>query len=398
MLSVEMNFADRIKDLKGSEIREILKFIGKPGIISFAGGLPAPELFPIEEIDEATTAILKSDGSKALQYTPSEGFLPLREKISQLMTDYGLKKITSDNILIVNGSQQGLDFSGKLFLNPGDVVICESPTYLGAINAFRAYQCKFIECPSDDEGMNIEELKKILSKTPNIKLIYVTPDFQNPSGKTWSITRRKQLVDVINPYNIPVIEDNPYRELRYEGEQIPPIKSFDTLGNVVFLGTFSKTICPGLRIAWVCAHEKVLEKYILAKESADLQCNPLSQRQINYFLENCDFESHIAKIIHVYKRRRDLMLKIMEDNFPSEITYRKSKGGLFIWVDLPKHLNARDLLERAFQEKLAFVTGSPFFPNGGHENHFRLCFSNMTESLITEGMNKLARIIKDFVK
>lgn len=394
---MEMNFSDRISHLKGSEIREILKFIGKPGIISFAGGLPAPELFPIEEIKEATTAILETDGSNALQYTPSEGFLPLREKISQIMTNYGLKKITTDNILIVNGSQQGLDFSGKLFLNPDDVVICESPTYLGAINAFKGYQCRFVECPSDDEGMNIEELKKILSKTLDVKLLYVTPDFQNPSGKTWSIERRKKLVDVVNQYNIPVIEDNPYKELRYEGEQIPPIKSFDTQGNVIFLGTFSKTICPGLRIAWVCAHEKVLEKYILAKESADLQCNPLSQRQINYFLENYDYESHIDKIIKVYKRRRDLMLKILEENFPFEISYRKSKGGLFIWVELPKHLNARDLLEIAFKEKLAFVTGSSFFPNGGHKNYFRLCFSNMPELLIAEGMQKLAQLVNDFI-
>ncbi|MHA2306270.1 MAG: aminotransferase-like domain-containing protein [Candidatus Hodarchaeales archaeon] len=395
---MEINFADRIRHLKGSEIREILKFIGKPGIISFAGGLPAPELFPIEEIKEATTAILESDGSESLQYTPSEGFLPLREKISQIMTNYGLKKITPDNILMVNGSQQGLDFSGKLFLNPDDVVICESPTYLGAINAFKVYQCKFIECPSDDEGMNIEALKKILSKTQNVKLLYVTPDFQNPSGKTWSITRRKKLVDVVNHYNIPVIEDNPYRELRYEGDQIPPIKSFDTKGNIIFLGTFSKTICPGLRIAWVCAHEKVLNKYILAKESADLQCNPLSQRQVNYFLEKYDFESHIAKIIKVYKRRRDLMLENMEHKFPSNISYRKSKGGLFIWVELPEHLNTRDLLELAFRENIAFVPGGSFFPNGEHENYFRLCFSNMTESLITEGMNNLAHIVKEFVQ
>lgn len=247
-----LKYAERMDRIKASEIRELLKLTVRPEIISFAGGLPAPELFPVEEMKKVSLKVLEESGEQALQYSPTEGFTPLREKIAKRMEQVGVNT-KAENILITSGSQQGLDFSGKIFLNPGDVVVVESPSYLGAINAFKAYECEFLEVPTDENGMIMEELEKALADTERVKMIYVIPDFQNPSGRTWSLDRRKKLLEIANKYNLPIIEDNPYGELRFEGERLPSIKSMDTDGRVVFLGTFSKTFCPGLRIGWVCA-------------------------------------------------------------------------------------------------------------------------------------------------
>ncbi len=391
---MELRYADRMKQVKGLETREIMKFIGKPDIISFAGGLPAPELFPIEELKGIAVKVLETDGENALQYVPTDGYPPLREKIVERMQKLGIKS-SVENILIINGSQQGIDFSGKIFLNPGDTVICEKPSYLGAIGAFRAYQAQFIEIPTDKNGMKLEELEKTIAITPKAKLIYVTPDFQNPTGITWSAKRRKDFMEVVNEYNLPVIEDNPYGELRYEGENVPPIKSFDTEGRVIFLGTFSKILCPGFRIGWICADEKVLRKYTLIKEVSDLQCNSMAQREVAMFLEEYDIETHIKKIRQVYKRRRDIMIKIIQEEFPPEAKLFIPKGGLFTWIELPEHINGRELLEKAQEQKVAFVPGGCFYPNGGHENSIRLNFSNMPEDKIVVGMKRIARILRE---
>lgn len=392
-----IKFSDRMERIKASEIRELLKLTVKPEIISFAGGLPAPELFPVEEMKEISVKVLEESGDKALQYSPTEGFPPLREKIAKRMEAVGIKT-TGDNILITNGSQQGLDFSGKIFLNPDDVVVCESPSYLGAINAFKAYECKFKEVPTDDDGMIMEDLEKILSETDNVKMIYVIPDFQNPSGRTWSLERRKKLVELGNKYDLPIIEDNPYGELRFEGERLPSIKSLDTEGRVVFLGTFSKTFCPGLRIGWVCAEDEVLNKYILVKQGADLQTNSMSQREINEFLESYDLDEHIEKIRKLYKNRRDLMINTMKEHFPPEVKYTYPVGGLFTWAVLPEHINARELMAKALERNVAFVPGGSFFPNGGNENTMRINYSNMPEDKIVEGIKILGEVIKDALK
>ena len=386
-----LKYADRMGGVKVSELREILKFI-KPGLVSFAGGLPAPELFPVKELMKITIKVLEESGSTALQYTPSEGYIPLREKIVERMKKLGVET-SIENILIVNGSQQGLDFSGKIFLNPDDIVICESPSYLGAINAFKTYQCNFIEVPTDNNGMKLEELERILTNTPKAKMIYVIPDFQNPTGKTWSTERRKKLLDVANKFNIPVIEDNPYGELRFEGEKVNPIKSFDTEGRVIFLGTFSKILCPGFRIGWICAEKEVLENYILIKQAADLQCNPLTQRQIALFLEECNLDDHIEHLIAVYKSRRDAMISIIREEFPKGVNFSYPEGGFFIWIELPQYINARDLLKKTQEYNVVFVPGDSFCPNGGHENYFRLNFSNMSEDKIISGMRKIAEIL-----
>jgi len=391
-----INYAKRMEGIKASEIRELLKLTERPEIISFAGGLPAPELFPIEDIERASVEVLREQGAKALQYGSTEGYTPLREKIAKRMKVFGIDT-NADNILITNGSQQGLDFTGRVFLDPDDVVLCESPSYLGAIQAFRAYQPKFVEVPTDNNGMIMEELEKIVETTDKIKVIYVIPDFQNPSGRTWSVERRKKLIEIANKYNLPIVEDNPYGELRFEGEMLPSIKHFDTEDRVIFLGTFSKTFCPGFRLGWTCASKEILSKYIMAKQGADLQASTILQMQLDKFLELCDLDKHIEKIKVAYKIRRDLMVNMMKEEFPEGVQFTYPEGGLFTWVVLPKHINARELALKAIEKNVAFVPGGSFFPNGGNENTMRLNYSNMDEERIILGVKRLAEAIKEMM-
>lgn len=390
------NFAKRMEGIKASEIRELLKLTQRPEVISFAGGLPAPELFPVDIVKEVTSEILDEQGTSALQYGTTEGYTPLREKIAKRMEVFGIKA-TAEDILITSGSQQGLDFTGKIFLDPGDVVLCESPSYLGALNAFKAYQPKFIEVPTDDYGMKMDELEKILESTDRIKVIYVIPDFQNPSGRTWSVERREKLIELANKYNLPVVEDNPYGELRFEGEIPPSIKSMDTEGRVIFLGTFSKTFCPGFRLGWTHASKELLNKYIMVKQGADLQASTISQMTLNKYLEKYNLDDHIEKIKKVYVKRRDLMLKTMEEEFPSGVKFTRPEGGLFTWVTLPQHINARDLAKKAIEKNVAFVPGGSFFPNGGNENTLRINYSNMDEERIVLGVKRLGECIKEMM-
>lgn len=391
-----LNYSKRMDNIKASEIRELLKLTQKPEIISFAGGLPAPELFPVEEMKKISVDVLDEQGSKALQYGPTEGYEPLREAITKRMEKVGVKA-NSNNILVISGSQQGLDFSGKIFLNEDDIVLCESPSYLGAINAFRAYEPKFIEVPTDEHGMIMEDVEEILKKNDRVKLIYVIPDFQNPSGRTWSVERRKRIVELANEYNVVIIEDNPYGELRFEGEFLPAVKHYDTEGRVVFLGTFSKIFCPGLRLGWVCADSEALNKYILIKQGADLQASTISQMQVAKFLNDYDIDAHIEKLKKVYRKRRDLMIGTMKEEFPEGVTFTNPEGGLFTWVVLPEHINARVLAEKALANNVAFVPGGSFFPNGGNENTFRLNYSNMDEERIVIGIKRLAKVIKEMM-
>lgn len=394
---MSLNYAKRMDNIKASEIRELLKLTQKPEIISFAGGLPAPESFPIEEFIKVTKEVLEESGEQALQYGPTEGFQPLREAIVERMSKVQVE-LKADNILVTSGSQQGLDFAAKLLINPGDIILCESPTYLGAINAFKAYEPKFIEIETDDHGMNMEILEKTLKENDNVKFIYAIPDFQNPSGKTWSLERRKKLVELANEYNVIIIEDNPYGELRFEGEFLPAIKHFDTEGRVAFLGTFSKILAPGLRLGWVAADSALLEKFIMLKQGADLQSSTISQMDVAKFLEQYDLGDHIQKIIDLYRVRRDLMLKTMEEEFPEEVTFTYPEGGLFTWVVLPEYMNARDLAVKALEENVAYVPGGSFYPNGGNENSFRLNYSNMDEEKIVIGIKRLGKVLKDALK
>ena len=392
---MSMVYATRMDSLRASEIREILKITQREEVISFAGGLPAPELFPVEMLKEISCQVLTESGRSALQYSTTEGYEPLRRKIAERVGRKFQTKVSTQQVLITCGSQQALDFTGKLFLDEEDVVLCESPTYLAAISAFRAYQPQFVEVPTDDNGMIMAALEKILATTDRVKLIYVIPDFQNPTGRTWSLERRQRLVELATRYEIPVIEDNPYGELRFEGELLPSLKSMDTAGLVIGTGTFSKTFCPGMRIGWLIAEPELIEKYVLIKQGADLCTSLRSQMEVDMFMERYDFEANLGKLTDLYRKRRDAMVEALEEMMPTGVKFTRPQGGLFLWVELPSHISAVELLRECLKRDVAFVPGDAFFPNGGVKNTLRLNYSNMPENRIREGIQRLAGVIKE---
>lgn len=394
---MKSRYAKRVENIKASEIRELLKLTQRPGIISFAGGLPAPELFPIEELIAVSKEVLEIQGYQALQYGPTEGYLPLREDITKRMKKVHVE-VDPDNILITSGSQQGLDFVGRIFIDDGDVILCESPTYLGAIDAFDFYGPEFVEIETDTDGMDMEDLEAALKKHKNVKFIYVIPDFQNPSGRTWSIERRKSLLELANKYDVMVVEDSPYGELVFEGEITPSVMHYDTEGRVIFLGTFSKLFCPGMRLGWVAASAEILERFIFVKQISDLQVSGVNQMNMSKYIENYDLDEHIETIKRVYKSRRDVMMNAIDEYFPDEVGYNYPNGGLFTWLIFPEYINARELAVKALEQNVAFVPGGSFYPNGGHENTARLNFSNMDEERIIEGIKRLGNVIKAELK
>ena len=391
---MRMKFANRIDSLRASDIREILKITQRAEVISFAGGLPAPELFPVEEIKEISRLLMEESGRVALQYSTTEGYEPLRQKIAARIGRKFQTQASAEEVMITSGSQQALDFTGKLFLDAGDVVLCESPTYLAAISAFRAYQPEFIDVPTDDDGMIIEELERILATTDNVKLVYVIPDFQNPTGRTWSLERRRRFIETVSRYGVAVLEDNPYGELRFEGEILPSIKSMDREGLVIGTGTFSKTFCPGMRIGWLVAAPPVIEKYVLIKQGADLCTSLRNQMEIDLFMELFDFEGNLVRLTELYRQRRNSMVAALEAMMPEGVSFTRPQGGLFLWVTLPERIKAIELLKRCLEQNVAFVPGDSFFPNGGVENTLRLNYSNMPEDRIREGVARLAAAIR----
>ena len=390
-----VKYAKRMDLFKKSELGEILKLIEEPDIISFAGGLPASELFPVEEMKKVSVKVLDENGEEALQYSGSQGYLPLRNHIAKRMNEKGKTNVKAEDILVTSGSQQALDFAGNVFLDEGDIVLCESPSYLGALNAFKGYKPRIMEVPTDKEGMITEGLEKILKENDRVKFIYVIPEFQNPTGVTWSLDRRKKFMEVVNKYEIPVIEDNPYGELRYEGEFLPALKSFDTKGLVIYLGTFSKIFCPGYRLGWTCASKDILQKFITCKENSDLQTSTIGQRELSKYIDDYDLDEHVEKIKSTYKKRRDLMLDCMEKEFPEGVSFTHPHGGLFTWVKLPEKLNAQDLMKKCVENKVAYVPGGFFFPEGNKENYFRLNYSSSKEEKILEGIKRLGDVLKE---
>lgn len=389
-----MKYANRMDRIKASEIRELLKLTQRPEIISFAGGLPAPELFPLEAVEKAMSVTMQNQGARALQYGPTEGYDPLRKHIVGLMGEMGVKADYND-ILITNGSQQGLDFAGRVFLNKDDYVIVESPSYLGAINAFKAYQCNFLEVGTDADGMLMDELEATIREHGDkVKMIYVIPDFQNPSGRTWSLERRQQLLSLAKQFDLPILEDNPYGLLRFEGEQLPSIRSMDDDGRVIFLGTFSKILIPGFRLGWVEADQEILQKFILCKQGADLQASTVNQMTAANLLDEFDIYAHIENLKTVYRKRRDAMLHAMDTYFPAGVTYTRPIGGLFAWVELPEHINTTELGAKAIEHHVAFVPGASFYPNSGNQHCMRVNYSMMNEEKIDEGIKRLGELIR----
>ena len=399
-------YAQRTKALKSSAIRELLKLTQKPEMISFAGGLPAPDVFPTARFQQACEKVLKENAKQALQYGASEGYEPLREMIARHIQRYGIKA-DIENVLITSGSQQALDLIGKLLINPGDRVLVEAPTYLGALQAFNVYGAEYISVLSDDNGLCTDQLEKPMRAGP--KFMYVLPNFQNPGGTTLSEVRRQELVLLADRYGIPIVEDDPYGQLRYEGEHLTPLVVLDrvnlrrdngySLGNVIYLSTFSKTLAPGLRLGWIVAPAEVIAKLIQLKQGADLHTSTFTQIVAYEVAKDGFLDEHVKLIRKVYRERRDAMLEALEKFFPEEVTWTHPKGGLFLWVTLPKGMNCQKLFEEAVRENVAFVPGDCFYAGNGFAEqgllHFRLNFSYGTIEQIREGVRRLSIAVKN---
>jgi len=397
-------YAQRTQRMTSSVIRELLKLTALPDIISFAGGLPGPDLFPVDEMREATEIVLETRGRVALQYSTTEGFPPLREMIVRHMARYGIV-VDIDNVLITSGSQQALDLIGKILINTGDKILTENPTYLGALQAFTMYGADFVTVPTDDDGLMTGKLEEALRCGP--KFMYVLPNFQNPSGVTLSLERRKQLIRTADHYGIPIIEDDPYGQLRYEGDHIKPLVVIDAeclecdhngkyTGNVIYLSTFSKTLAPGLRLGWIVAPKEVINRLVQAKQGTDLQSSTFDQ-MVAFEVGNGGFiDRHVHRIRDVYGHRRNVMLQALDKAFPDSslgVRWTRPLGGLFLWMTLPEWMDAAELLKEAIKEKVAFVPGFAFYPGADVHNTMRLNFSYGRDDQIEEGIARLGRVI-----
>lgn len=388
-------FSDRVVKTKKSFIREILKVTESNDAISFAGGLPNPISFPIDEIKRASIEVLEEDGESALQYAITEGYRPLREIISKRYLEKKGLEISPDEIIITNGSQQGLDLISKVFIEKGDNILMEKPGYLGAIQAFSMYEPEINQVDLENDGLNIEKLEQELKLRKN-KLIYTVPDFQNPTGTCYSETKRKEISKLLMDNDVLMIEDNPYGELRFMGEEKQNFKSYMKEKSIL-LGSFSKIVSPGLRLGWVCASEEIIDKVILAKQASDLHTNFFTQRIVCNYLANNDIDVHIEMIRNKYKDQRDVMVKSIEKYLPDNIEFTRPEGGMFLWIKLPRSFSAVELFEYATKEKVLFVPGNPFYVEDENVNTLRLNYTNSSTDVIEEGIKRLAVAMEKMV-
>jgi 2-aminoadipate transaminase len=373
-----------------SFVREILKVTEDPEIISFAGGLPSPESFPHQEIKEAAIQVLEEDGAQALQYSTTEGYYPLREWVAHRYQMKGLV-VDPEDILITNGSQQGLDLVGKIFLNQKDPVLVERPTYLAALQSFGLYEPEFHSLPLEKDGVHVNRLEEALTQFYP-KLFYAVPNFQNPTGISYSLKRRKEVARLLNDSDTVFVEDNPYGEIRFMGEDQPPLKAF--LEDSVLLGSFSKIVSPGIRLGWITTPTEIMDKLVTAKQASDLHSSLLSQMIVHRYLSLYDVEAHLNKIRSMYKRQRDLMVTLIQEEFPEGVKCTEPEGGMFLWVTLPEGMSTLELFEIALKEKVAFVPGQAFYAENPQFNTLRMNFSNSSEEKIKEGIYRLAKSIK----
>lgn len=386
--------------MKKSEIREILKLLQNPDMISFAGGLPSPDSFPVEEVKDITSMILDTQGAAALQYGTTEGDPELRQMILKRHSEQGLN-LTDEKLAISTGSQQALDILSKIFIDRGDCVICGLPSYLGGLSSFKVYGAELVGVPFDENGMRADELQKTIvrlqKENKKIKFIYVIPDFQNPAGITMPGSRRKEILDIASQHDILILEDSPYRDIRFEGKPQKLIYEMDKEERVITLFTFSKIFAPGFRIAWLLASPLIINKFILAKQSADI-CSPvLVQKIIAEYMKRGLLDKNLVKTISLYKTRRDHMLGCFEKYMPGGVKWTKPEGGLFLFLTLPENINADDLMKVAVERNVAFVKGSVFYCNGSGKNTMRINFSYCDTEDITKGVERLAAVIKEYI-
>jgi 2-aminoadipate transaminase len=390
-------YAQRMGRLKASAIREILKVTELPDVISFAGGLPAPELFPVREFARACQEVLETDGAAAMQYSVTEGYTPLRQWICDYLRTSNAIECEPHQVLIISGSQQGLDLIGKVLLDPGDYVVIENPAYLGAIQAFDAYEARYLNVASDDDGMRTEDLDRLLRQAPaKPKLVYLVPNFENPTGVTLSLRRRHELIQVCSEHGIPIFEDDPYGRLRYSGEALPSIMALAKGRNTIYMSTVSKIIAPGMRVAWLVLPDPALyERVVPAKQAADLHTSSFTQRAVYaYARVPGQVETHIAHMLPVYRRRRDLMLATLARAMPQGSSWTHPDGGLFLWARVPEGVDTQELLTHASEKKVAFVPGAPFWVNADVRNTMRLNFSNASEGALETGIMRLGDLVK----
>jgi 2-aminoadipate transaminase len=402
-------YAQRNQRMGRSVIRELLKFTMQPEVISFAGGLPAPELFPIERTQEAACRLLAQNGAQALQYGTTEGYPPLRQFICDQMATYGIRA-QLDNVLVTAGSQQALDAVGKVLINPGDRILVEEPTYMGALQAWNAYQAEYAPVPIDDDGICTAQMEPALRTGP--KFMYVLPNFQNPGGTTLSLERRREVVALSNQYGVPIVEDDPYGALRFEGEDLPALMTLDhdlqaasrsnshgfTEGNVIYLGTFSKTLAPGLRLGWIVAPTEVIDQMVMAKQGMDLHTSTFTQILAYEVAKDGFLEEHITEIRRVYGQRRQVMIEALEHYFPEGCSWTRPQGGLFLWARVPAWIDTAALLDEAIKFKVAYVPGFAFYtdPQRGR-NTMRLNFSCAQPAQIEEGIRRLGNLLKQTI-
>ncbi|MBP6819349.1 MAG: PLP-dependent aminotransferase family protein [Ferrovibrio sp.] len=394
--------AQGVNDLRASEIRELLKLINRPEIISFAGGIPDPAMFPLETISKAYAEIMgdPARAADAFQYSISEGYLPLREWIASYLQGHGIEA-APDRILITSGAQQALDFLGRAFINAGDGLVVTDPSYLGAIQVFGTYQPDFIAVPMDSEGAKLPELEAAFARKP--KFFYLTPDFCNPAGITTSLKRREAILDLAYKYNVAILEDSPYEELRYDGQRIPSFaaleaKRADNKNLVIYVGSLSKVLTPALRIGWIAADASLINKLVLLKQASDLHCSTVNQIIANE-LARSSHSTQVAKLRPTYKARRDAMLAALNRSFPKEVTWNVPDGGMFIWLEFPESVDATALLERAIKDtNVAFVPGSAFYATEPKRNTARLSFSLGQPERIEEGIERLAALVQNTLR
>ena len=391
--------ADRMKGMEASAVRELLKVAQDPSVIAFSAGNPAPESFPIEEMSKISAEIYEKYSSKAFQYGISEGYPELREISSKRLKEHLNIGRDFDQLVIVSGGQQGMELSTKILTNPGDTVICESPSFIGSINAFKSYDLNLKSVEMDEEGIIPESLEKIAKTDNRVRFLYTIPTFQNPSGRTMTLERRKQVLEIAKKYDFLIIEDNPYGDLRYEGSDVPPIKSLDDEGRVIYVGSYSKILAPGIRLGFVCAHKDIISKLVIAKQASDVHTNQFFMILAAEYLKKYYLDKHIQKVKEIYKRKLDIMVDVMEKSFPKEVLYHKPEGGLFLWCQLPNGYDAMNLCKLAGENKVSIVPGRVFEVEPKEiSGTFRMNFSTPSEENIVKGIEVLGKVIKQYLE